>query len=339
MSGMAKVPEGYFQFVMDYAPYVYVVPGLGPDPEWGRAAFTAAFAVDFLFEAYFDPQFDARSGEIEAKIVELADWVLTQQCTDSETQAYGGFKSAENSTSFYSVDACRTVPALLKAYELTSNTTYMDSAALAAGTFLYNMQHKSSELGVHDRYHGGFARAVTLEDAWQADSGFDWSHIKKVRVTCWFDGAGTGAFWVDGLFFGGRRYSAVAEDSGSQAGYGLRELVEVDEELWSDAECVGRAEALLANQKDPAESLTVRSTVLDYGGSPILAGDKVHVALPNEGVDADFRVLSVEYNVDAATQTLETVLELGREAPMLADYVYALRSKTDSLSRYKVARA
>jgi hypothetical protein len=96
---------------------------------------------------------------------------------------------------------------------------------------------------------------------------------------------------------------------------------------------------LLANQKDPAESLAVRSTVLDYGGSPILAGDKIHVTLPNEGVDADFRVLSVEYNVDAATQTLETVLELGREAPLLADYVYALRSKTDSLSRYKVARA
>jgi hypothetical protein len=176
-------------------------------------------------------------------------------------------------------------------------------------------------------------------DAWQADSGFDWSHIKKVRVTCWFDGAGTGAFWVDGLFFGGRRYSVVAEDAGSQAGYGLRELVEVDEELWSDGECAGRAEALLANQKDPAESLTVRSTVVDYGGSPILAGDKVHIVLPNEGVDANFRVLSAEYNVDAGTQTLETVLELGREAPMLADYVYALRSKTDSLSRYKVARA
>jgi hypothetical protein len=119
----------------------------------------------------------------------------------------------------------------------------------------------------------------------------------------------------------------------------LRELVEVDEELWSDVECAGRAEALLANQKDPAESLAVRSTVLDYGGSPILAGDKVHIVLPNEGVDADFRVLSAEYNVDAGTQTLETVLELGREAPMLADYVYALRSKTDSLSRYKVARA
>jgi hypothetical protein len=87
---------------------------------WGKAAVAAGFAVDFLFEAYFD----ARSPEIEAKIVELADWILTQQCTDAEKQAFGGFKSTQTSTQYYSVDACRTVPALLKAYELTSNTAY-----------------------------------------------------------------------------------------------------------------------------------------------------------------------------------------------------------------------
>ena len=164
---MAKVPEAYSQLIMDYAPYVYVVPQSGPDPEWGRAAFAAGFAVDFLFEAYFDPQFDGRSVEIEAKIVELADWMLTQQCTNSEKHAYGGFKSAEGSTTFYSVDACRTIPALLKAYELTTNAAYLNSAKLAAGTFLYNMQHKPSQLGVHDRYYGGFARTVTLADEWQ----------------------------------------------------------------------------------------------------------------------------------------------------------------------------
>jgi len=164
---MAKVPEAYSQLIMDYAPYVYVVPQSGPEPEWGRAAFAAGFAVDFLFEAYFDPQFDGRSVEIEAKIVELADWMLTQQCTNSEKHAYGGFKSAEGSTTFYSVDACRTIPALLKAYELTTNAAYLNSAKLAAGTFLYNMQHKPSQLGVHDRYYGGFARTVTLTDEWQ----------------------------------------------------------------------------------------------------------------------------------------------------------------------------
>jgi hypothetical protein len=161
------VPDAYYQFIMDHAPYVYVIPGSGPDMEWGRAAFAAAFAIDFLYEAYFDEEFDDRSVEIESKIVELADWILTQQCTDSEKQAYGGFKSTENSAQHYSVDACRTIPALLKAYDLASNAAYLNSAKLAGDTFLYNMQHKPSQLGVHDKYYGGFARAVTLTDTWQ----------------------------------------------------------------------------------------------------------------------------------------------------------------------------
>jgi hypothetical protein len=94
----------------------------------------------------------------------------------------------------------------------------------------------------------------------------------------------------------------------------------------------------LANLKDPAESLTIQSTVIDYEASPILAGDRLHVTLPNEGVNGDFKVLNIEYNVDGKTQTLETVLELGREKPLLADYVYALRSRTDRLSRIKTSR-
>jgi hypothetical protein len=179
---------------------------------------------------------------------------------------------------------------------------------------------------------------ATNADLWQVQSGFDWAHIWRVRVICWFDDLGSGAFWVDGLFFGGRRYAAVQEDAVSQGSFGLRELVEVNEELWSDTECTGRAKALLSTLKDPAESLTVQSSVLDFGAVPVLAGDTVHVTLPVEGVDADFRVLNVEYRVDGAFQTLEATLELGREAPLLADYVYALRSKTDSLSRYKAAR-
>jgi hypothetical protein len=191
----------------------------------------------------------------------------------------------------------------------------------------------------HEKWFQTQVRAGTANaDLWQVQSGFDWTQLKKVRVVCWFDSVSTGSFWVDGLFFGGRRYSAVQEDAGSQNSYGLRELVEVDEELWSDAECTSRAKALLASLKDSAEQLTLRSTVVDYGTTPLLPGDKVHVALPNEGIDGDFRILSAEYNVDAKTQTLETLLELGREQPLLADYMFSLKSKTDSLSRYKLAR-
>jgi hypothetical protein len=155
---MGAVPEAYYQFVMDYAPYVYVIPESGPDPAWGRAAFAAAFAIDFLCEAYSAKQFEDRKTNIYDKIISLADWLLTQQYTDPAKKAYGGFKSNENSTYYYSVDACRVIPSLLRAYELTSNSDYLNSAKLAGATFLKIMQDQQA--------HGGFARAVTITDAW-----------------------------------------------------------------------------------------------------------------------------------------------------------------------------
>jgi len=140
---------------------------------------------------------------------------------------------------------------------------------------------------------------------------------------------------LDHLHFSDCRYSAVQEDANSQLAYGLRELTETDEELKSDNECLLRAKALLDYYRSPAEQLTIRSTVIDYGSTPILAGDRVYVSLPNEGMSGYFRVEGVEYHVDAKNQTLEVTLKLGKEAPLLADYLYALKSRTDHLSRYK----
>jgi len=160
-----QVPEAYFDFVMDYAPYLYVTPKVGPDLTWGKAALAAGFAVDFLYEAYFNVQFENQSSQIEQKIVELADWILTQQETDTQSPAFGGFKSTEFSTVCYSVDAGRVIPPLLKAYELTTNPNYLNGAK-AAGTFLYNTQHQPSQVSVHDKYYGGFARAVDGMGVW-----------------------------------------------------------------------------------------------------------------------------------------------------------------------------
>ena len=159
-----EVPDAYYQFIMDYAPYVYVIPGTGPDSTWGRAAFAAAFAIDFLYEAYYDSQFATKQTDIYNKIVSLADWVLTQQNTDPAKKAYGGFKSTETSNQYYSVDAARVIPALLKAYKLTGTVGYLNAAKLAGATFLYSMQHPP--VGIHDKYYGGFLRAVNINDAW-----------------------------------------------------------------------------------------------------------------------------------------------------------------------------
>ena len=155
---MATVPETYYQFVMDYAPYVYVIPPNTPDPAYGRGVLAASFAIDFLYEAYFSSQFEDRKTDILSKTASIADWTLTQQCTDQTKKAYGGYQSSEDSTYYYSVDACRTIPSLLKAYELTGNPAYLDSATLAGAVFLKTMQDQQT--------YGGFARAVTINDAW-----------------------------------------------------------------------------------------------------------------------------------------------------------------------------
>jgi len=172
-------------------------------------------------------------------------------------------------------------------------------------------------------------------------SGFDWSQVKKVRVDFWFAGVGEGSAWIDALYFGGRRYSAVRETSPPPSPSDLRELSETDEELVSDNECDLRARALLDFFKSPAEYIVAKSTVLDYGATPILAGDKIPLELPNENVNGDYPIETAEYTLYAETQTLEVVLELEKVPPMIADYLYGLRTTTvnvEKLARTKLGK-
>ena len=176
-------------------------------------------------------------------------------------------------------------------------------------------------------------------DEWDwVDTLFNWDFVKEIGIAVDQNYFSSGNWWLDQFHFGYGKWKSIQEDTASQQAYGLRELVEVDEELYSDNACMLRAKALLNHLKNPAEHLTIRTTVIDYGNTPLLPGDKIHVTIPNENIDSDFRILSTEYHVDAKTQTLETTLELGREPPLLADYLYALRSKTSHLSRHKIAR-
>jgi hypothetical protein len=174
---------------------------------------------------------------------------------------------------------------------------------------------------------------------WSVQSGFDWSQIRAVAFYCYpVQVTGSGSFWIDKLYFGGLRYSSIQQDAQSQAAFGLREYVDIDEELWSDTECLLRARAILASMKDPAEYITLKSTVIDYGNSPLFPADTIQLVLPNENINGNFRILSAEYRIKPETGELEVTLELGREKALLADYVYALRSKVNHLNRYKTAR-
>ena len=125
---MGTVPQQYFNFIMDYAPYFYVIPGTGVDTEWGRGPAAAAHAIDFLSEAYQSSQFENQKTAIYNKIVELANYLLSIQCTDNQKHTYGGFQSKDGSNHYYSIDAMRAVPALMKAYNLTGTQAYLDAA-------------------------------------------------------------------------------------------------------------------------------------------------------------------------------------------------------------------
>jgi hypothetical protein len=220
---MGTVPDAYFQFIMHYAPFVYVIPtaigsdaaagqknvtvttganfesgypvqisdGLnsewnlvssvvgnvvtmqnnlqhtyhaaagkveGPEPAYGRGVMSASFALDFLVQAYSASQFAGQKTAILAKIVELADWILTQQCVNAAKKAYGGFASAEESTQYWSIDAGRCILALLSAYQVTGDSRYLAAAKLCGGTFLKTVQD--------EQVYGGFARAVAIDDNW-----------------------------------------------------------------------------------------------------------------------------------------------------------------------------
>jgi len=157
---MPRIPDAYYQLVMDHAPYLYVIPPDTPDYASGRAVSAAAFAIDFLLDAYRLESSSTVKMQIYAKLLSLADFILNQQCTNPDKLAYGGFRANENSTLYYSIDACRCIPALLKIYELTGRTRkqYFDAAKLAGYTFLKAMQ---------DEDYGGFHRAVDLNDTVQ----------------------------------------------------------------------------------------------------------------------------------------------------------------------------
>jgi hypothetical protein len=156
---------------------------------------------------------------------------------------------------------------------------------------------------------------------------------------------GSANMWMNSLYFGGRRYSAVAEDLASQAAYSdnlPRDYFETDEELVTDTECDYRAKALLAYLKDAAEYIALSTTLYDYGSTPLQAGDMQHVPLPNEHVADYFRCEYVEYRLPESDPTiLETTMALGKEPPQIADYLYGLRTHTvnvEKLSRTKLGK-
>jgi hypothetical protein len=220
--------------------------------------------------------------------------------------------------------------------DITQVVLYDSSGRTASRTFTAQSPGNGgiADKWTTENFKTGFINAAD----WSLSSAsFDWTQIWKIAFYFMTTSpSGSGSCWVDKVYFGGCRYSSVQQDSTSQSAYGLREYVDTNEELYSDNECALNALATLAYMKDPFEYITLKSTVIDYGSNPLFPADMIAVSLPNENVNGSYRILSVEYNVKAESEELEVTLELGHEKALLADYLYALRSKLGSVNRYKI---
>jgi hypothetical protein len=177
---------------------------------------------------------------------------------------------------------------------------------------------------------------------WNLSAAFDWTQVTAVYLYSAVTSVGTsGNIWCGQLYFGKGRYSNTQSNAGSIATYGERQYADICEDLNSDNECMLRAKSILDYKKSSTISVNLRSTVLDYGTTPILPGDTIPLTLPNEGItDVDFRVISAEYHFLALEDNnqLEVSLELGYKKSQIADYVYALRSQVEKLKAYKSPR-
>jgi len=219
-------------------------------------------------------------------------------------------------------------------FQIRRESSFNGQATLILQDNLGNWAAREFEIQADKWVLQKFNAGKKYANEWQGSAveagTFNWEVVNEVFWDMWFSGTGAGSFWVDNLFFNTARWSAAY-------GSGQREYSEVDEELHTDAECLLRAKALYDFLSGTAEYLKVTSTVIDYGNSPILAGDRIWVTVPNENIDGYYRVISAEYHV-TVFQELEVTLELGREPMLMADYLYALKSKTGSLARYKIGR-
>lgn len=197
---------------------------------------------------------------------------------------------------------------------------------------------KSLQLGKDQEYDAD----KNPNGPWTKVGSADWENLGYVAFYATY-GIVSFSVSIDGLHFGEGRWRATRplpaeEPTASQTAYGLREKAEVDEELKSDTECDYRARALLDFFENLITTPKVRSTVIDYGTTPILASDKTHITLPNENVDDDYPIISAEYRLNGENQTLEVELDLAKEPLLYADFIYGFRKAIQKLDKYKSGR-
>ncbi len=164
----------------------------------------------------------------------------------------------------------------------------------------------------------------------------DWKKVMSIFIS--LSALSNGSFWIDGMFFDKKRWESLQEDAVSINTYGKRELIETNEEFHSDDAVYQRARSLLAYLKDPAEYLTVETSLLTGDNLNVFPGEKIPISIPNDNINSNYRIVSVDHRIRGTE--LETTLELGWEPPLyptlFSDYAERMKSLERGTGRGKI---
>jgi len=132
-----------------------------------------------------------------------------------------------------------------------------------------------------------------LDEPYDTTGSPDYDNIRQIVFD--FSAIVDRDYVLDGFYFRGGRFHSSASNSTSQTDYGLREMVSVDDMLYSDTDCQRRAETLLYQLKEPA----VRADLTVVGNANIKIGDRLSLTIPAEGISSQsFDVVSVEHDLN-----------------------------------------
>ncbi len=290
---------------------------------------------------------------VESLTPASGDWTAIYGTVSTDaTKTYGTATSSIKNASGNNVDSvakfvfdtavnCNLFPSLFLALARDANMKGDGGRVVLYDSWGATASQALSNIGENEWTPFELAVGIRSE-TWNIPAAFDWTQVIAVYIYCTVTAPPTsGDLWYGVLYFGKGRYSNVQSDAGSIATYGERQYADIVEDLNSDNECELRAKSILDYKKASTISLNLKSTVLDYGTTPILPGDIIPITLPNEGISAvDFRVISAEYHFQALEDMnkLEVALELGYQKSQLADYLYVLKSQVNALKAYKGSR-
>ena len=188
----------------------------------------------------------------------------------------------------------------------------------------------------------GYEVLSGVDDGWVKTGDPDWYDLEAIKFYLEYTTpvGSTVVMNVDCLYFENLRWRAIDSDGDSQANYGIREMVIVDDKLHSNTECANVGAMLKAMKKDPSIQLDL-TVPLDTN---ILIGDRIPITIPNENLTAtNFDVISVEHSLPPAeTRVILVSNERTREvfkSTSPAEIIKGLKEQSsEHIQRKKIIR-